>query len=106
MSGKGLLIAAVLLAVLAGGVYWSRRAEEANKDKPSPDAAPKLGAVADADAQRFEIRKKDAPPTVVEKSKDGKWQITAPEPLAADQDSAGGVVSTFASLTWDQLVDE
>ncbi|HET8549251.1 MAG TPA: DUF4340 domain-containing protein, partial [Bryobacteraceae bacterium] len=101
----GLLIAVVVLAVLAGGVWWSQRVKSAEADKPSPTAAPKLITMSEADAQRVEIGKRDAETTVLEKQ-NGKWRITAPVALAADDDTATSVVSGMTGLNWDQLVEE
>jgi hypothetical protein len=105
MSGKGLLIATVVLAVLVGGVWWSNRAKSTEASKPSADSPPKLVTMSEADAQRVEIRKRDAESTVLEKQ-NGKWRITAPRELPADEDAATGVVSGMTGLNWDQLVDE
>jgi hypothetical protein len=105
MSGKGLLIATIVLAALAGAVWWSNRAKSAEASKPSTDTPPKLITMTEADAQRVEIRKRDAESTVLEKQ-NGKWRITAPQELPADEDAATGVVSGMTGLSWDQLVDE
>jgi hypothetical protein len=105
VKGKGLLVASIVLLLLAVGVYWSERSKKAEEGKPSPDAPPKLSTLADADVQRFEIRRKDAPPVVVEKSANG-WKITAPVALRADTTAAAGVVSSITGLTWDRLVEE
>ena len=106
MSSKGLLIGSVLLAMLAGGVYWSEKREKAKEGQPAPDAPPKLIATPDDQIAKIEIRKRDAAPVVVQRGKDKKWSITAPEPLAADQDAVNSLASALSGLTWDRLVEE
>ena len=44
-----LLIAAVVLAGLAGAVWWSNKSEAAKASKPDPKAAPKILELKDAD---------------------------------------------------------
>ena len=42
MKGRGLLVAAALLAVLAGLLYWSNEAEKAKEGQPDPDDPPRM----------------------------------------------------------------
>lgn len=105
MPGKGLLIAALVLLVLAGGVWWSNRVKSAETNKPAADAAPKLITMDEADAQRVEISRRDAETSVLE-NQNGQWRVTAPVQLAADKDTASSVVSGLTGLTWDQLIEE
>jgi hypothetical protein len=106
MKLRGLLIAAVVLAALSGAVYWSNKAEKAKEGKPSPDAAPKIVEIPEDQLQQVEIRKKAGEDTVLKKEKDGKWEITAPKPLNADQDAVKSVMSTVSSLSSDRLVED
>jgi hypothetical protein len=106
MRLRGLLIAAVALAGLGGLLYWSNRAEKAKEGKPDPNAPPKILELKEDNLVRFEIRKKDQAPVVVEKGADGNWKITAPEALGADQDSVRSMVSTVTALSSDRLIEE
>ncbi|HEY7338912.1 MAG TPA: DUF4340 domain-containing protein [Bryobacteraceae bacterium] len=101
-----LLIAAVVMAGLGGAVMWSNRAEKAKADKPAPDAGPKILTLKDSDIRQIEISKKDSDTTVVKKNDSGQWAITAPKPLAADQNAVSGVASAATSLGSDRVVDE
>jgi hypothetical protein len=105
MRMRGLLIAAVVLAALAGGIWWSNKAEKERAAKPSSDAPPKLIDIPEDQLQKIEIRKKDGETTVLER-KAGKWEITAPKPLPVDQDSMNSMVSTLATLASDHLIEE
>jgi hypothetical protein len=103
MKTGGLLIAAGLLAALTGVLYWSDR------HKPVESAAapaPKILTLKDTEISKIVIKKKAAAEVVLAKNDAGKWQITAPQPLAADQESVSTVVSTVSSLGSERLVDD
>jgi hypothetical protein len=106
MKFARLLIAAAVLAGLGGLLYWSNRSEEAKSGKPDPKAAPKILELKEADIKQIEIRHREGETTVVKKDDAGKWSITAPRPLAADQTAVGAITSAVTSLSSDRLVDE
>ena len=106
MKFARLLIAAAVLAGLGGLVYWSNRSEEAKAGKPDPKAAPKILELKEADVKQIEIRHREGETTVVKKDDAGKWSITAPQPLAADQTAVGAITSAVTSLSSDRMVDE
>ena len=85
MKFARLLIAAAVLAGLGGVLYWSNRSEAAKAHKPDPKAPPKILDLKEADIKQIEIRHRDGETTVVKRNDAGKWSITAPQPLAADQ---------------------
>lgn len=101
-----LLIAAVVLAGLGGLVWWSNKSEAAKADKPDPKAAPKILELKEADIKQIEIRHHEGETTLVKKDDSGKWSITTPQPLAADQTAVGAVTSAVTSLSADRVVDE
>jgi len=105
MGLRRLLIAVALLAVLGGLVYWANRAKKAEADKPS-STTPKLLSIAEDQFQKIEIRPSSGEATVLEKDAAGKWEVTAPRKLPADQDAVSSLVSTLASLNSDKLVEE
>lgn len=105
MRMRGLLIALVLLAVLGGGVWWSERAKKAEASKPVNDASsPKILSVPEAQITKIEIKKASGG-TVLER-KGSKWELTAPKPLAADQDAVSSMTSALGSLNADRVVEE
>jgi hypothetical protein len=106
MKFARLLIAAAVLAALGGVLYWSNRSEAAKAGKPDPKAPPKILDLKEPDIKQIEIRHRDGETTVVKRDGSGKWSITAPQPLAADQSSVGAVTSAASSLTSDRVVDE
>jgi hypothetical protein len=108
MKLRGLLSAAAVLAALLGGLYWSNRhkASEDTSVKASPDAAPKILSVEKAGVTRLAIRRKDQPELSVVRNDSGTWQITAPKPLAADQDAVSGLLTLLSPLNSDRLIEE
>src|SRR5436190_9038561 len=106
MKVARLLIAALVLAGLGGLVWWSNKSEAAKASKGDPKAAPKILELKDADIKQIEIRHREGETTIVKKDASGKWSITAPQALAADQTAGGAVTSAVTSLSSDRLVDE
>lgn len=104
MKPRGLLIAVVVLAVLAGAIYWSNKHKPAEENKTA-DAGPKILAVATDQIRQIEIKRKDGENTVLRKV-NGTWEITSPTPLRADQDVANSLASSLNSLSADRLVEE
>jgi hypothetical protein len=103
MKPKGLLIAVVLLAGLGGLSWWVNK--KPVESKTPGDTATKLLTIPDDHFQEIKIKKLTG--ELIDLLKDnGKWRITQPQPLAADQDAAGGMVSTLANLSADKLVEE
>lgn len=105
MQFRGLLAAAGLLAVLGIGLYFSNKAEKEKEGKPPADAPPKIVEVATDQINRIDVVKGGETTTVL-RGNDGKWSITAPKTLRADQDSVNGLANTFNALASDRLVEE
>jgi hypothetical protein len=106
MKFARLLIAAAVLAGLGGLLYWSNRSEEAKAGKPDPKAAPKILDLKEADIRQIEIRHRDGETTVLARDGSGKWAITAPQPLAADQSAVSAVATAASTLSSDRVVDD
>jgi hypothetical protein len=106
MRFRGLLIAAVVLAILAGGVYWSNKSEKAKADKPAAGESPKLVSIPEDQVQQIEIKKTGGDDTILRKNGSGKWEMVSPKPLSVDQDAVTSMTSTLASLASDRLVED
>ena len=104
MKPKGLLIAVVLLAVLGGVTWWSNKSQ-AEKAKTPTDTTVKLLSIPDDQFQEIKIVKV-TDEVIGLKRENGKWRLTAPQPLPADQDAAGSMVSALANLNADKVVEE
>jgi hypothetical protein len=109
MKSTGLLVAAAVLLALTGALYWSDHHKPSETPAASPSGeppAPKILALKDSDVSALAIKKKGLNEIDLSKDASGKWQITAPKPLSADQDAVTSIVSAVSSLTSERLVDE
>jgi len=106
MKSTGLLIAAAVLAALTGILYWSDHHKAADTTATPVDAAPKILTLRDSDLSKIEIKKKGAEEVALAKNDAGKWQITGPAPLAADQDAVATMVSTLSSVNSERVVED
>jgi Domain of unknown function (DUF4340) len=104
MPFRGLLVAVLLLAALAGGLYYSNKQKAAEASKPPADAPPKILALTEGDITKVAL-KKGVYETDLQKA-GGKWQITAPMPYAADQDAVSQLVASAANVSSDRLVED
>jgi hypothetical protein len=106
MKPGGLIVALLVLAALSGTLYWSNHHKPAESTLASPDTPPKILTLNEADLTKIDLRKKGGEELVLTKDNAGKWQITAPKPLGADQSSVSSVLSSLSSLSSDRLVEE
>jgi len=107
MKIRSLLVAAFVLLVLTGFLYWSGRHRPADEtSKISADTPPAILKLDQATITALELKKKDAPALQLEKTSSGEWKITAPKDLRADQSSVSSLVSTLSSLNSERLVDD
>ena len=106
MKSYGLLVAAFVLCVLSGLLYWSNHRKPADDTvKASPDTPPKILSLSEPDVTALTIKKKGLPEVDLSK-KDGAWQITAPKALRADQEAVSSVLSTLSFLNSERLVED
>jgi hypothetical protein len=106
MRIRGLLIAAVVLAILGGGIYWSNKAEKEKANKPSTSEAPKLVSIPQDQFKQVEIKKTGGEDTIVRKNDSGNWEMVSPKPLNVDQESINSLVSSLSSLNADRLIED
>jgi hypothetical protein len=101
MKPKRLLIGVALLAVVGGLIWWSNKKQAATP----ADTTVKILSIPEDQFQQLRIKKLTN--EVIELRRDGgKWAMTLPKPLAADQDAVASTVATLSSLNADKLVDE
>jgi len=106
MKIRGLLIAALVFAGLAGFLYWSdHHKPSAEAAKPDTDAAPSILKLDENSITKLELKKKDAPPILLTKS-GSDWKISEPKPLPADQPTVTSLLSTISSLDSERLVED
>jgi Domain of unknown function (DUF4340) len=105
MNPRSVLAAAVLLAALSGVVWWAKKHPEAGTTPSTTTASTKVVDIPSADLEQIAVKKKDGSQLVLDHAS-GKWQITQPEKLPADQDSVSTIASALAPLTADSVVDD
>jgi hypothetical protein len=106
MRFRGLLIAAVVLIGLGVGLYVSNKRQAAEAAKPPANQPPKILTLKDADISKLVVKKKGAEDIVLERNKANKWEITAPKPYPADQDTANQLATSASNVSSDSLVDQ
>src|SRR5947209_2258272 len=105
MKPKGLLIALVLLAGFGGAAVWVYKHPASDDAKKTADGSnTKLLTVPDDQFQGIKIAKVTGEALELKKE-NGKWVMTAPKHLTADQDTLGAMQSTLAGLTSDKLIE-
>ena len=106
MPLRKLLIAAVLLAVLGGTVWWVARNDlgSAGSDET---AAPDLVDIHSDEVQRVVISRTGGQPDVVlQRGAEGTWQITGPEVLRGSTETVNQLLSSLTDLRWDRLLED
>ena len=107
MKLRTLLIAAFILAILSGVLYWSEHRKPADEPaKVDADIAPKIISLDQASITGLAILHKGDPALTLSKDAGGSWQITSPKPLPADQDAVSSVASALSSLNSDRLIED
>ena len=104
MQARNLLIAAVILAALSGLVWWSKRHPEAPSASNTPPS-PKLADIAAGQIKEIDLKKKDGA-TLTIRHENGKWALTSPEPLPADQDAINTLTGSLNPITADNVVED
>ncbi|MDQ2901281.1 MAG: DUF4340 domain-containing protein [Acidobacteriota bacterium] len=105
MKLHGLLIAAVVLAILGGGVYWSEHRKPTADTSVAADTPPKILSIPEDQFKEIRLAKKGADPTVIAKIAN-RWEIVQPKPMPADQDAVSSIVTALASLNADRLIED
>jgi hypothetical protein len=106
MKGRGLIIAVIILAVLAGVLYWSQHGKLPAESAAVPSSVSPLILKVDPSAvTQLVVKRKGSDPVTLKKT-EGKWQITEPKPYRADQEAVAGVLSTLSALSADRVVEE
>ena len=105
MKFRGLIVAVVVLAALAGVLYWSQHRKPPAENATVPAATPAILKIDPSSATQLIIKQKGSDPVTLKKT-DGKWQITEPKTYRADQEAVVGVLSTLSALSADRVVEE
>jgi Domain of unknown function (DUF4340) len=104
MKWSGLIIAVIVLAALAGVLYWSQH-RKPPAEAAVPPSAPVILKVEPSAVTELVFKQKGLDPVTLKKT-EGKWQITEPKRYRADQDAVTGVLSTLSTLGADRVVED
>ena len=105
MKPKGLLIAVVLLAALGGVIFWSNKKQAAAGKSPA-DTTTKILTIPEDQIQEIRMKKLTGETLALRRDAANKWQITAPQPMGADQDAVSSIALQVASLNADKMVED
>jgi Domain of unknown function (DUF4340) len=106
MKLSRLVIALVILAGMAGALWYSNKKEDEKAKNPAPDTTTKILSLKEESVVGLEIKKRAGEDTVLSKNDSGVWSITAPAPLPADQAAVSGVVGAAGNLAADRMIDD
>lgn len=106
MKLHSLAIAALVLAILTGFLYWSGRRKPADDtSKISASTPPAILKLDQNSIVKLELKKKDGDPVVLTKSS-GDWKITEPKPYRADQSAVESLTSALSSLNSERVIED
>ena len=86
MKFRGLIVAVIVLAALAGVLYWSQHRKTPIETATVPAATPAILKIDPSSVTELVIKQKGLDPVTLKKT-DGKWQITEPKTYRADQEA-------------------
>ena len=101
MKPNRLLVAAALLAVLCGAVWYTRENPPVDED-----AAPKVVEFDEDSLKSLTLRQSGEDPITVLRNADGNWEFGGGLGIAADAGAVGQMASSLASLNADRVVSE
>ena len=96
------LIAIVILAALWGGFYYYGK-RKAKQNPSTASKADKLLSVDPSHIQSFTLKPREGEAVTCARAEDGKWEITAPGKLPADQSAVNSLLSTLTDATANEV---
>jgi len=110
MKMKQLVVATVVLAALAGTLYWSNHRKPATDSSVSAStttvATTNVISLTKDDIAKLEVKKKDGDDVVLSRTGTSNWKITAPKPLVADQEAVSTIVYNLSPLDGAVLIQD
>ncbi len=103
MNLRGLIVAAILLAIGAGAFWYFERGKKAGSTETKPEE--KLLALKADDLQQISINPMQGEPVTLKREGD-KWKIAEPRPLPADDAAVSSVVGTVTGLNISETIEE
>ena len=108
MKMRELIVATIVLAVLAGTLYWSNHRKPATDSVSASSSASnaKVIALTQDDITKLDVKKKGGDDVVLARNSPTNWKITAPKPLVADQESVSSLLYNLSPMDGATLVED
>ena len=106
MKFRGLIVAAAVLLVLSGALYWSQHRKTPDDSIAAANKTPRiLDILSPANATTLTVRQKGAPPVTLVRS-GLQWQITSPQNFPADSSTVSSMLTALNPLASDRVVED
>lgn len=108
MKMKQLIAAAIVLAALAGTLYWSNHRKPATDSASASSSSPavKVVSLKQDDISKLEVKIKSGDDVVLNRVGPSSWKITSPRPLIADQDPVSTILYNLSPMDGATVIDE
>src|SRR4051812_4386968 len=106
MKTRGLLLAAIALAILGGVLYWSNRREAAKAAAGGTAEAPRIINLKQDEINRITITRNSTQKITLAKLDSGDWQVQETPVLPGDSGTISGLLSAVSTLDSERIVDE
>jgi hypothetical protein len=101
---RSLIVAASVLLVLAGVLYWSQHRKTPDQSLTAANTNPIiLNILNQANATTLTVKQRGAPPVTLVRS-GSQWQITSPQNLPADSTTVASMLTALTPLASDRVV--
>jgi hypothetical protein len=105
MKFRGLIIAAAVLLVLAGVLYWSEHYKP-KENTTASSTTPAILKIDPATVTSLIVKQKGAPPVVLARAGANQWKITGPGDYPADSSAVSSMLSALSPLNSDSIVED
>ena len=108
MKMRQLLVATIVLAALAGALYWSNHRKPATDSVSASSSATnaKVIALTQDDISKLEVKKKGGDDVMLTRSGPSLWKITSPKPLIADQETVSTILYDLSPMDGATLIED
>ena len=108
MKMKQLIVAAIVLAALAGTLYWSNHRKPASDSvsASSGSSTVKVISLRQDDISKLEVKLKSGDDVVLNRAGPTNWKITSPRPLIADQDPVSTILYNLSPMDGATVIDD
>ena len=106
MKFRSLIVAASVLLVLAGVLYWSQHRKTPDQSLTATNTTPLiLNILTPANATTLTVKQRGAQPVTLVRS-GSQWQITSPEQFPADSTTVSSMLTALTPLASNRVVED